>query len=792
MPRSGLLLVRRAGGPRRAAQRGGGHEVRMSWDPCNFRSPALRVAGLLVATLAWAGCPGDFFVNGFVVLEGPSSGPAITVAGTVMLTVQTNRLVAEQGVERIVFFRNEEQVCVDDAPPFECAWNVTAASNGAHKWHAYAHVANNAVRSNPLDLQVAIGGFRSLPRPLSLGDLLVPTEFVAEADGFSRWFSQQDNPAIAQAWQTVDATSAAAVTSATGGHCSPITANDGGDDSGNLQCIVDRVPPKTVVRLPQGNYDLANQRAVQIRRDAVVLSGEGAGRTVIRADGLGVNQSSPGPFGCDSKEKISIEGGSLGDAQTWTSGYTAGTNVIGVADASAFSVGGWVRLKIDEDCERVPCQAGRSCSCSASSNNQNFQRFAKVAAIDVTSNTLTIEIPLRVDYRDHNANAEVVGSPQNPTATPATMVEFVGIEGITFEMTNQPATSNDFRNVICTAMMAESWITNIEIKNAHANMITLLRSPRNFIAHNLLDGQTATSPDLGMGVINIKKQSQNNHVHDNLCLRSQDCVYIQQASHGTIASYNHFAEGRLRDQVGLLHGEWVSVVLWEGNTGVGHLTIADDTWGPAGRHNVFYRNRLLGEGGPRDHHLGVFTHLGHFAGRVSSFETAVLLNTGFAFAGTIGCGDPRDGWCPGLDSSFHESPELVDLWVERNRWRDTTTTTNSYGKYGLVLGPGSSGDAPSTTACGGVPGDCPPEPGRQDVIGLNYEGPTSVPEPLQTADVPFSLVREWHSGADIPGWCAEYNQTARPIVGAEVDVYPLNDLQKTPAHRRYEGLDCTR
>ncbi len=764
----------------------------MSTDSCNFRSSVARAGALLVATLVWSGCPGDFYINGAVVLEGPPNGTSLTVAQTVMLTANTHRLIADQGVQRVDFFRGDELACEDDEAPFDCAWPITPADNGEYKWRAVAHTTGNAIRSNPLDLRVAISGLRSLPRPLALGDLLVPTEFVAEEDGFSRWFSQQDNPAIAQAWQAVDATSASGVSGATGGNCNPVVANDGSDDSGNLQCILDRVAPKTIVRLPQGTYDLANQRAIQIRRDAVVLAGEGAGRTVIRADGFGVNQGSPGPFGCNSKEKISVEGGSLGDAQTWTSGYTPGTDTIGVANASVFSVGEWVRLKIDEDCERVPCQAGRSCSCSAGSNNQNFQRFAKVAAIDPANNTLAIEIPLRVDYRDHNANAEVVGNPQNPTATPATMVEFVGIEGISFDMTNQPGTANDFRTVICAAMMAESWITNIEIKNAHANMITLLRSPRNFIAHNLLDGQTATSPDLGMGVINVKKQSQNNHVHDNVCLRSQDCIYVQQASHGTIVSYNHFAEGRLRDQVGLIHGEWASVVLWEGNSGVGHLTLADDTWGPAGRHNVFYRNRLLGEGGPRDHHQGVFTHLGHFAGRVSSYETAALLNTGFAFAGTIGCGDPRDGWCPGLDTSFHESPELVDLWVELNRWRDTTTTTNTYGKYGLILGPGSSGDAPSSTSCGGVPGDCPPEPGRQDVIGLNYEGPTSVPEPLQGLDLPFSLVREWQSGADVPGWCAEYGQTATPIVGAEVDVYPIADAQKIPAHRRHEGLSCTR
>jgi hypothetical protein len=203
----------------------------------------------------------------------------------------------------------------------------------------------------------------------------------------------------------------------------------------------------------------------------------------------------------------------------------------------------------------------------------------------VNGNYITIDPALRIDY----------AAGLQPQIRPVTLKTNVGIECLKITRTDTIINGRYGHNIIFN-YAGNCWVTGIESAKSQAAHI-LLQSGKNISIsgsyfHDAFtyDG-TATA---GYGITMIQHNSDCK-VENCIFKHLRHAMVAKQGANGNVFAYNYsldpYRSEYPHDAGGdmLLHGHYPFANLFEGN--IGQSIIVDDTWGPAGPYNTFFRNR---------------------------------------------------------------------------------------------------------------------------------------------------------------------------------------------------------
>lgn len=724
------------------------------------------------------GCPGDFYLNGAVVLSGAVEGP-VTSPRTVMLTVTTSQLVAEQGVLFVEFFKGEQLACKDSEPPFECEWSVTAADNGEHEWTAYAHVIENRVRSNPLHTRVAIAGVRSLGPVHGLGDLDIAPERLHATDGLSRWrvdlsWPQAAVPAEPMTRASCEADADCTVSQCTGGggfgECLENEWTALGDGT------YDR-PKKLFV--PPGTYGLNPADGIGLQGGAykMLVGGgmDGPSETKIIASG---DRNEPGALhltGCSG-------GYPSGCPQTgsvdWIGGFDDGTSTLSIADGGidelGLTAGDYIAVQSDERWDLLNQTVP-----GPSAVFIQIKRVVSVDPSDATQDLVTIFNPLHIDW---SANT-------NRRVSKAKMAHHIGIADLHVTWAEDCSISNYRNKGFGARWVADYFIVRTKSSNVQSVDYELVNGAvSGLVAHNELAPimNCADNVDTQYG-ISAHYGASDNLIVGNYCHGHGKCLFNFQGSLGNIFFGNYLAGPRTSAdrsdyKAFMSRGMYAGRELAEHNDSAGAGAFEQDSyWGRHAPGATYHRNRIRATVPTAADAPGfLFDTVGNsFVDGFAVVEDAnYILNTAGAYVHRPGCNYWSGGGGYGNCGPFNQYGSTVlapGLHLELNRWWDTEGAGNRGAYVADVDG----------MSCGtGVPGDCGPGDAQQSPIGDNHEGMDGATDAsaysgdYNGGEFPWSFVydaglgRRWSSWADVPGGC---DQTPVQWVGAHVDDFDAND-----------------
>ncbi|MCG3149011.1 MAG: hypothetical protein PCFJNLEI_02463 [Verrucomicrobiae bacterium] len=313
-----------------------------------------------------------------------------------------------------------------------------------------------------------------------------------------------------------------------------------------------------VVFFPAGAYRL--QATLNVPA-GVVLRGESPTNTLLRIDHL--------------RHGISISGGpQTGKFQRVLAGYSLHSNSITVSNGSEFAAGDYAELQQNNDPSwRVSGWAQKTCG-----------QFVRITA--VAGNTLTLERPLRIGYRDDLL----------PEIRKVNLVTGAGVENLKLE--RLAAGTNPQRDNIYTislAYAARCWVRGVESANTFGGHVALDWSTQCEVTgsyfHHAWDYDGGGS---GYGV-RLQYKSGECKVENNIFQHLRHSIVAQAGVNGNVVAYNYSREP-LRTEFPsevssdiTIHGNYPYANLFEGNI-VQHIQL-DSSHGANGPLNTFFRNR---------------------------------------------------------------------------------------------------------------------------------------------------------------------------------------------------------
>ncbi len=336
--------------------------------------------------------------------------------------------------------------------------------------------------------------------------------------------------------------------------------NDGvTDNSTALQNVISTTAKPVVIFFPAGTYLFSSSINLT---DSVILRGATSDSTNLIFD-----------FGGVAGNGINISGSANGTFTNVTSGAERFSNSIVVDDASQFVVGDYAEiLQTNGTWDTQPISWA----------DNSIGQIMRITAI--TSNTLFFDEVLRINY-DYSLN------PRIRKVTPRIQV---GLECLKIERMDDVAVGVCFN--VNLSYAAQCWITGVEIATSIGSHIeidasTNITVSRCYIHDNFAYDGTSTH---GYGITLFGHTGQC-RVENNIMRHLRHSFSFQCGANGNVIAYNYSTEPNRSEfpaDFGAdisMHGHFSYANLFEGNI-VQNIQI-DQTWGPSGPLNTFFRNR---------------------------------------------------------------------------------------------------------------------------------------------------------------------------------------------------------
>lgn len=316
-----------------------------------------------------------------------------------------------------------------------------------------------------------------------------------------------------------------------------------------------------ILNFPSGNF-LFNS-TIELPSD-VVISGEGASSTIFTMD-LG-----------GSGHSILVEGSSsITHSGTLMEAANKGSTDLTISNSQLFSVGDWIKI-IQEDADLV-------------TSNWAEGLVGQIVQIkSVNNNTLRLESPLRMDYKLTRA----------PYVLKIDPVQNVGIECL--KIIRLDDTAPEKSSSIFFSYAVNSWVSGVESENCTFGHVTASQSS------NLSISQSYFHHAFGYGGsgraygVTLEATSNECLVENNIFEHLRHSMLVHSGANGNVMAYNYstdpFWATPPNDNAGdiVLHGNYPYANLFEQN--ICQNIIIDNSHGPNGPFNTYFRNRAEGYG----------------------------------------------------------------------------------------------------------------------------------------------------------------------------------------------------
>ena len=314
-----------------------------------------------------------------------------------------------------------------------------------------------------------------------------------------------------------------------------------------------------VIYFPAGKYLI--QSTLQLPSN-VVLRGDGNNATNLC-------------FSLTSGNCINISSAQVNTFINIDSGYIKGSNIIYVSNASLLNAGSYAEIKETNGAWNVvPASWAANC----------VGQIVKIVSIQ--NDSVTIDAPLRITYtKDLQPQIRLINPVQN-----------TGVECM--KITRLDSTPNNYGYNINFSYAENCWVTGVESNKSQGSHILL-----NTSSHVTVSGcyfHDAFTYDgvgtAGYGVTLIQHTSDCK-IENSVFRHLRHSMVAKQGANGNVFGYNYsFDPNRTEfpsDGGGdlLLHGHYAFANLFEGN--ICQNIIIDQSWGPSGPCNTFFRNRAL-------------------------------------------------------------------------------------------------------------------------------------------------------------------------------------------------------
>ncbi len=333
------------------------------------------------------------------------------------------------------------------------------------------------------------------------------------------------------------------------------------DDYTAIMNAVNSTATFRVIFFPAGNYLIKSSLHLPSN---VVLRGAGAATNLI--------------FKSFSGNCISIDSVQAGSFTSLSDGYIKGSSQLTLSSVSNFTINGYAELR----------EANGSWDTQpAAWATYNVGQIVKVTAIN--GNTITIEPALHITYSQS----------LQPQIRPVAPKQNVGIECLKISRTD--TVTNQYGYNINFNYASNCWVTGVESNKSQGAHIMMSGSSHITVsgcyfheAYNY-DG-TGTA---GYGVTMIAHNSDCK-VENSIFRHLRHSMVAKQGANGNVFAYNYSLEPNRTEipaDAGadmLLHGHYAFANLFEGN--IGQTIMEDETWGPSGPYNTFFKNRAEGYG----------------------------------------------------------------------------------------------------------------------------------------------------------------------------------------------------
>jgi hypothetical protein len=313
-----------------------------------------------------------------------------------------------------------------------------------------------------------------------------------------------------------------------------------------------------VLYFPAGSYRFTT---TVYTNDSLVLRGAGSDSTRFLFD-----------FGGNSGDGITCSGSANSAWLPVTYGYRRGSDRIVATGASALQPGQWLEIRQ---------QNGSWDTQPVSWADYSVGQLMEV--VSVQGDTLFLSEPLRIDY-DSALNVEV------STFTPARQVH---IECLSFQRTDSASCfcpALNFRHAVDCSVRGVEGLKSI---SAHllldaSSHITVTGS----YFHDAYEYNGSSMHGYGIALINHTGSSL---IEDNILKHLRHSFSLQTGANGNVIAYNYSLDPNRSEfpaNFGAdisMHGHFPYANLFEGNI-VQNIQL-DQTWGPSGPLNTFFRNR---------------------------------------------------------------------------------------------------------------------------------------------------------------------------------------------------------
>jgi hypothetical protein len=296
----------------------------------------------------------------------------------------------------------------------------------------------------------------------------------------------------------------------------------------------------------------------------IIIKGQGADSTTFKMD-LG-----------GSGHSIKIVGSSsIGDTTSLTQSAAKDSTFINVIDTTGFSVGDWIQI-IQIDTDLV-------------TSTWAYNTVGQIVKINnIINNKFILDSPLRMDF---NLN-------RNPYIKKIIPVKNVGLECIKIhrlDSTSPQQSSNVFYQYA-----VNSWVSGIESENCSYSHIEGRNSSNLYINKSYFHHAFGYGGDGRAYGVMLHSTTNECLVEDNVMEHLRHSMIVQSGANGNVFSYNYsldpFWDSSPSNSAGdmVLHGNYPYSNLFEQN--ICRNIVIDNSHGPNGPHNTFFRNRAEGFG----------------------------------------------------------------------------------------------------------------------------------------------------------------------------------------------------
>jgi hypothetical protein len=367
-----------------------------------------------------------------------------------------------------------------------------------------------------------------------------------------------------------------------------LTANSGAVNSTNLNKIVNDLvnyPAPCVFYFPAGTYSLANE--VAIRYSGRVIRGESAAATkFLSASTANCFRAEPQSSPTSAANDNPNGGSPLASAVAVTAGFTQGSMLMTVADASSFVTGQYFEIYQADNATQV-------------TQPQTWARnavgmIAKIVSVNTGANQVTIDRPLRIDFNSSGGYIR---------ARNINLITQVGFEN--FYVTRTNSIDNSSANTIFFRNAANGWVCGLESEKTQMHHVRTETATDITIKNNYFHHSYLYTADHGYGA-RCGYHCGSCYIENNIFFTLRHAMLVEQGASGNVYVYNYAnnmddpaytranSPGQLDQATISIHGHYCNMNLFEGN--IVEEIECTDAFGSAGPGNTFLRNRIVAQG----------------------------------------------------------------------------------------------------------------------------------------------------------------------------------------------------